>query len=358
MNATQHVVLWLDRAGADYPIQEGHRAALAFVAASGARMTAVTAMETGEEPGDDALAALGRCGVWRTVLLRMEKPALNSPESLATAFIWALNQPVLRSDPVTDIVAAANAPGRDFAARVASRLRAPLLQDCVSVDFAAATGEKYLLQGRTGGVYSLPGPVHCWTLRLHELPCRAATPQTVSGPTELFAVTPPIMPPSVRPVFAEEKKADEAEPDSLARIWEEQPDITEASVIISGGRALGSAENFRLLHEAAAPLHAAVGASRSAVDMGYAPPFVQVGQTGAVVSPDLYIACGISGSIFHTTGLKGARTVVAVNTDPAASIFQRADYGVTDDLFTVLPLLKQEIEREAQASEPVINKKS
>ncbi|MCC8193751.1 MAG: electron transfer flavoprotein subunit alpha/FixB family protein [Deltaproteobacteria bacterium] len=338
----KHIVVWLDRSGRSFSVKDGHRAALSLAAASGGLVTAVLAAEEREAVPGNLAPDLARFGARRVALLRFERAALDSPEAVAAGFAWALDQPVLADTPVTDIFATANAVGRDLMARVASHRNLPLLQDCVAVDVDAATGEKYILQGRTCGVYALPGPVHCWTLRPHEFPClEGQAPE--AAPMDIAELAPPVAKAGIRLSAKAREDLAEREADPMARMWEDQPDIMEASVIISGGRSLESAENFRLLHEAAAPLHAAVGASRSAVDMGYAPPSVQVGQTGVVVSPELYIACGISGSIFHTTGIKGARKVVAVNKDRTAPIFLRADYGIVDDLFAVLPLLREEL---------------
>jgi electron transfer flavoprotein alpha subunit len=214
--------------------------------------------------------------------------------------------------------------GKDLMPRVAALLGAPQLSDVMAVESATRFRRPTYAGNALVTVEIEPGTQILATVRTASF---QAAGDGGSASIETLAVRTDL-PTHTRFV-------------SVSAASSDRPDLQTARRVISGGRALGSAENFKLLYGLADSIGAAVGASRAAVDAGYAPNELQVGQTGKIIAPELYIACGISGAIQHLTGIKDARTIVAINKDAEAPIFEIADYGLVGDLFTLLP----EIER-------------
>ena len=232
-----------------------------------------------------------------------------------------------------DIVLASHSPtGRDLMPHVAAKLGVGLASDCTQLTF-------------NGNKIQVRRPVYAGKATV-EVEFLGSGPQVATvRPNALGNFKPNTsLTASVVDVAADlgEMKTKVLE---VVKGASARPDVTEASVVVSGGRSLKSAENFKILEDLADVLGAAVGASRAAVDAGFRPHRDQVGQTGKVVSPALYIACGISGAIQHLAGMRTSKVIVAINTDPEAPIFQLADYGVVCDLFTLVPLLKEEFKK-------------
>jgi electron transfer flavoprotein alpha subunit len=232
-----------------------------------------------------------------------------------------------------DAVLASHTPtGRDLMPRVAARMNVGLASDCVSLKF-------------DGAKITVRRPVYAGKATC-EVEFVGAGPQMATVRANALGIPKPDTGKSAEVVTVAadlgelKTKVTEVVKGSSAR-----PDVTEASIVVSGGRSLKSAENFKILEELADVLGAAVGASRAAVDAGFRPHRDQVGQTGKVVSPTLYVACGISGAIQHLAGMRTSKVITAINTDAEAPIFQVADYGIVGDLFTLVPLLKDEFKK-------------
>lgn len=232
------------------------------------------------------------------------------------------------------IVATATSFGKDLLPRVAARLDAAYAGDCagVSVDGGKLVYKRPMFAGNAFGYCTLNTPIQVATVRQSEVD--PAAPSGGSSPTE--AVAKAALPASAARV----------EFVSLEAVKSARPELGEAKVIVSGGRALKEKFN-EVLEPLADSLGAALGASRAAVDAGYAPGDYQVGQTGKIVAPQLYFAIGISGAIQHIAGMKGSKVIVAINKDPEAPIFQLADYGLVADLFTAVPALVTELKKRA-----------
>ncbi|WP_432989572.1 electron transfer flavoprotein subunit alpha/FixB family protein [Dactylosporangium sp. CA-233914] len=227
------------------------------------------------------------------------------------------------------VLLASSQEGKEIAARLAVKLDNGILTDVVALD-ADGTATQVAFAGST------------------------IVKSKVTRGLPLVTVRPNSLTPAPAPATpaVEQLTVQVRETDKLARVVQRvaeqkgtRPELTEASVIVSGGRGLGNADNFTLVEELADLLGGAVGASRAAVDSGFYPHQFQVGQTGKTVSPQLYVALGISGAIQHRAGMQTSKTIAAVNKDPEAPIFEVADYGVVGDLFTVVPQAAEEIRK-------------
>ncbi len=230
------------------------------------------------------------------------------------------------------VVVTASSFGKDVAPRVAARIGAGYVPDIssVKVDGDKLVFRRPVFAGNAYANCELTTAIKVVSVRQSEF--AAAEPSGGASPTEDVALA------------AKDPAADRVEFIGLETAKTERPDLGEAKVIVSGGRALK--EKFaEVLDPLAALLGAAVGASRAACDAGYAPPELQVGQTGRVVAPRLYFAIGISGAIQHLAGMKGSKTIVAINKDADAPIFQVADYGLVADLFVAVPELITELKK-------------
>ncbi len=229
---------------------------------------------------------------------------------------------------VTALIGISSPTGNDILARTSVALKAPLALDCVDVNFTDKTIKKSHFSGKAIATLEMTSDIFICGIRPNSFEAKSAPadcsitehPVTIEGSDNITITA-----------------VDNAEIG--------KKDLTEATVIISGGRPMGSAENFKILEDCAQKLNAVVGASRAAVDAGYAPHSMQVGQTGKIVNPKLYIGCGLSGSVQHFAGMKTSKVIVAINTDKDAPIFSKSDYGIIGDLFEIIPALTKELEK-------------
>ncbi|MBH0119345.1 electron transfer flavoprotein subunit alpha/FixB family protein [Rhodococcus sp. HM1] len=226
------------------------------------------------------------------------------------------------------VLTAASVEGKEVSGRLAARIGSGLLVDVIEVKSDGSAVHSIF-----GGAFTVDAKAN------GEVPVISVRPGAVeaqpqAGAAERVAVEVPAQEESAVKITSREPV-----------VGGDRPELTEASIVVSGGRGVGSAEKFSVVEELADSLGAAVGASRAAVDSGYYPGQFQVGQTGKTVSPQLYVALGISGAIQHRAGMQTSKTIVAVNKDEEAPIFEIADYGVVGDLFNVAPQLTEAIKK-------------
>jgi electron transfer flavoprotein alpha subunit len=295
-----------------------------------ATLHAITAAKALDDQVDVLIAGQG-CGAAAdatakvagvTRVLQVEHPAYAEPVAEDLALLLQQLAPAYQA-----LLAASTTHGKNVMPRLAALLDVAQLSDIVEV-LGPDTFKRYIYAGNAIATVQTSDALKVITVRTTAFD--AASSEGGSA--------------KIEPI-------DAVDPAGIARFvgrevsGGERPELTSARIVVSGGRGMGSGENFRILEELADVLDAAVGASRAAVDAGYVPNEYQVGQTGKIVAPELYIAVGISGAIQHLAGMKDSKVIVAINKDEEAPIFQVADYGLVGDLFQIVPELTAELRK-------------
>lgn len=280
------------------------------------------AVAINETPTNAAL--LGEYGVAKLTVLTNSQVGSYSTEGFVTMLAS-----FLQANGASVVLGTASAMGKDILPRVAARLKAGMASDCldISVEGTSVVATRPVFAGKALTKIGFNSAISVMALRPNVvMAAKADSPVTTTvSAQETAAGTPKAIVVSTK---VEEKG---------------EVDLTEAAIIVSGGRAVGSADGFGVVRDLAKALGASVGASRAAVDAGYISHEHQVGQTGKTVNPTLYIACGISGAIQHLAGMRTSKVIVAINKDKEAPIFKRADFGLVGDMFTILPLLTEKV---------------
>ena len=309
------VIVFVEHRGGHFPKTSliGINAGLELAAKRGGTCSVVVAGE-----GAAAVAAeVAKYGVAKVIVL--EEPRL--AHYLADAAAQAIAA-LVKSTGAETVLATATALGKDLMPRLAARLNVPMASEIIAIN-DDGTFVRPMYAGNVLATVELDGPVRIVTVRGTAFD--AAKPAASIAPIEKVAAT--LDPAGLKMEFV-----------AFNEIKSDRPELTEARIVVSGGRGLKSGENFKsVLEPLVDEMGAAMGASRAAVDAGFVPNDLQVGQTGKVVAPELYVAVGISGAIQHLAGMKDSKTIVAINKDEEAPIFSVADFGLVADLFKAVP---------------------
>ena len=288
----------------------------------------VTAILLGSNIKEKA-SMLGKYGADKVIVADDNRLATYTTD----AYVSVIAQLAQAHEPAI-ILLGASVQGKDLSGRLAARLGVGMAQDCVAFSLADSNlvAKRPIYAGKAYATVTF----------------RDSVPQIATARPNVFELNEPDESRSADLIDAEFSLDDSQLKTNIVEFLQEsgaKVDLTEAERIVSGGRGMKGPENYNILEELADLIGATVGASRSAVDAGWRSHSDQVGQTGKVVSPNLYIACGISGAIQHLAGMTTSKVIVAINKDPDAPIFQKADYGVVGDLFDVVPALTEEIKK-------------
>jgi len=267
-----------------------------------------------------AAAAAAIPGITKVLLADASHLARPTAENVAATVLE-----IMKRGSYTHVLAAATSFGKNVMPRIAAKLDVAQISEVTAIE-AADTFVRPIYAGNAFTTVRSGDSIKVITVRATAFD--AAPPSGGDASIERVSAAPEVTTSKV--VGQELTKS-------------ERPELTSARVVVSGGRGMASGENFKLLEALADKLHAAIGASRAAVDVGYVPNDYQVGQTGKIVAPDLYVAVGISGAIQHLAGMKDSKVIVAINKDAEAPIFQIADYGLVGDLFELVPELTREL---------------
>lgn len=278
-------------------------------------------------PGAKAAAAAAGTFGASTVFYNEDEKFKNYNPEIFTAFL----EPIIKDSKPEIVLASSTSLARDLFPRVAQKFESGIASDCTELAMTTSSFavRKPMYSGKCTAEVKFTSEMKFALIRPNQLPLGTAQ---ASGSTEI--IEKPLPPMDLKTLVKEVVKG-----------ASEKLDLTEANIIVSGGRGMQGPEHFKLLNDLAEVLGATVGASRAVVDSGWVPHSMQVGQTGKTVAPTLYIACGISGAIQHLAGMSGSKVIVAINKDPDAPIFQKSTYGIVGDVFEVLPKLTAEFKK-------------